>query len=170
MISTIFLITILLGGLSLASSTWFAGIQVFGARPDLVMLVLLWISFENDEYEGPVGGFLTGLLEDVLSLVPLGFHAFTRTIQAFLASSLHGAFRPDALVFPMVCGIGGTLLSMSSRLLLSWIFGIPEFADDLSRSGPWIEILLNALIAPFVFRFLEILRRYLVRSGKGSRG
>jgi rod shape-determining protein MreD len=162
MIRSIVLSTIILVACSLAQSTWFGGIAIFGVVPDVGLVVLIWISYRNGLVEGPVCGFLSGLAEDFLSSSPLGFHAFIRTAVAASASLLHGIFFVDKLLLPVALGVAGTLAKAVAAGALHLLFGSAVHVYSLTDRTLWIEAAYNGLISPIIFLVLTPLSRFLV--------
>ena len=83
---------ILLVGSVLVQVTALQSIQLFGAAPDLVLLVVIlggiWL-----QPEVAVGfGFVGGLLIDLLGLAPLGLSALSFTVAAYLTVRIREYF------------------------------------------------------------------------------
>ena len=53
------------------------------AVPDLLLLVLLFLSVNNGSTFGEVSGFYSGFLLDFLSASPLGLNSLIRTVIGF---------------------------------------------------------------------------------------
>jgi rod shape-determining protein MreD len=145
-----------------AQSTWFGAIAVFGVVPDLSLVILIWVSFKNGPIEGPVSGFCSGLLEDMISVAPLGFHAFIKTFVATLASFLHGSFFIDKLALPIVLGFVATLGKALASWILVLLFGAAVHSYSLLARILWIEACYNGLLAPLVFLLMTPFKRFLI--------
>jgi len=162
MIRTIVLSSVLLSFCVFAQTTWLGAVAVLQVVPDLSLVVLLWLSYQNGPVEGPASAFAAGLVEDFLSAAPLGFHAFVKTSVAFLASFLHGSFFIDRLVLPIALGALGTLAKAVAAGLLVLVFGDKVHGYALFERVLWIEAAYNGLVAPAVFLVLSLFRRLLV--------
>jgi rod shape-determining protein MreD len=168
MIRSILFSTILLVACTFAQSTWFGSIALFGVVPDLNLLVLIWVSYKNGPVEGPVSGFLSGLVEDFLSASPLGFHAFVKTAVAAATALLHGSFFIDKLLLPLLLGVAGTIAKAIAAGALFLLFGSSIHAYSFVGRILWIEAAYNAVLAPIVFLLLTPLSRFLVTErGRG---
>jgi rod shape-determining protein MreD len=168
MIRTIVLSSLLLVLCNFIQSTWFGSIAILGVVPDLALIVLVWLSYENGIAEGPISGFLSGLAEDFISASPLGFHAFVKTATATAAALLHGTFFIDRLFLPIVLGIASTIFKALVTGLLSLLFGGAVHAYNFLDRMIWIEAAYNGIIAPLVFLLLTPLKRLLVTEMKRS--
>jgi len=168
MIRSILFSTILLIACTIAQSTWFGGIAIFGVVPDLSLLVLIWMSYKNGPVEGPVSGFLSGLVEDFLSASPLGFHAFLRTVVAAATALLHESFFIDKLFLPLLLGITGTIAKAIAAGALYLLFGSSIHAYSFIGRVLWVEAAYNGVLAPVAFLLLAPLSRFLVTErGRG---
>jgi rod shape-determining protein MreD len=168
MIRSILFSTILLVACTFAQSTWFGSIALFGVVPDLNLLVLIWVSYKNGPVEGPVSGFLSGLVEDFLSASPLGFHAFVKTAVAAATALLHGSFFIDKLLLPLLLGVAGTIAKAIAAGALYLLFGSSIHAYSFVGRVLWIEAAYNGVLAPIVFLLLTPLSRFLVTErGRG---
>src|SRR5512135_2948084 len=83
-------------------STILGRVAIRGVRPDLAMLVLVFVSVRRGPMVGQVSGFATGFLEDLMNVSPLGFHSLMRTIIGFLYGLLSGNVFIDPFLMPIV--------------------------------------------------------------------
>lgn len=162
MIRSIALSTLLLVGFGFAQSAWLGGIAVLGVVPDIPLVALIWISYVNGPICGPSSGFLAGIIEDLTSAAPVGFHAFVRTVVATAASLLHGSFFIDRFFLPIVLGILATVTKALAAGLLHLLFGSAVHAYSFLDKAIWLEAAYNGVIAPLVFLLLSPLRRALI--------
>ncbi|PVZ71933.1 rod shape-determining protein MreD [Pelagibaculum spongiae] len=123
-------------------------------RPDWVALVLLyWVLALPHRFSvGWAWGF--GLLLDVLLNSPLGLHAFSLSIIAYLASLLHQRIRlahwwQQALQVMVLVGIHRLILLYGNVLLLG----------EQRPLIYWAAVPVSAMLWPFVFTLLRAVRR-----------
>ncbi len=72
----------------LVQSTFFGRLDLWNVRPDLGMLVLIFIAGGASTAECTLYGFLTGFLQDVYSPEYLGYNAFTMSLLGFMIGIL----------------------------------------------------------------------------------
>jgi rod shape-determining protein MreD len=72
----------------LMQSTLIGRIEIFGTRPDLALLVLIFIANQSNPVECILYGFFIGFLQDVYTPEYLGYNAFTMSLIAFLLGVL----------------------------------------------------------------------------------
>lgn len=68
----------------LLQSTFGAKFSIFGARPDIAMLVLILLVTDSGQVGSVLYGFFIGFLQDVYSPEFLGANSFTMSLMGFL--------------------------------------------------------------------------------------
>lgn len=147
---TLFTLLVFIGTMVLQTSV-FPRIPIGGMKPDLVIIIVVYLGLVKGAEVGSLSGFAFGLVEDVISGTYLGSNALAKTIIGFL------------------CGVGGKRLythSMFSQILCVGLSSVVNIALRLSIHGfgaEWRQILLyetvyTLLCCPFlviVFRQAE---------------
>ncbi len=149
-------------------STLLEHIAVQGVKPDLCTIILVFVALRSGSMVGQLSGFATGIVQDVLSLTPLGFFSLIRTIIGYLYGLIQGSMFANSLFIPIVFVLSATLI----KGLLIWIFtliftvaspGIVYFGAKF-----WIEVGYNSILAPFVFALLNLIRVFKVSEREGA--
>lgn len=147
--------TILVTIFAALQSVFFRHGLVAGVTPDFALIILIFSSFQHGSFKAQTTGFISGIVHDLLSITPLGFHAFTRTLIGYLYGLFKGKLFLDPILVPMLLAAVGTftkavlgffILSMFSQGHASVVF-TPELG---------VEIGLNTLAAPFLFGLLKL--------------
>ncbi len=138
-------------------------INLWGARPDLMLLVVLSWAVVRGMDEGLVWGFIGGLITDVLSGGPPGATVLALLAVAFLAGQPWGRGVGSSvirlLLLALLCVIVYHLLLLAA---LAWTgYAVDWGWALLSVAGP--SALLNASLSPFVQRPLDWLERRIRR-------
>jgi rod shape-determining protein MreD len=77
---------ILLGVFALLFQTYFVPhIEIVVWRPDIILMVVLYSGNRYGVLAGTLSGFFLGLLQDTLSLTPIGISSLANSICGFLA-------------------------------------------------------------------------------------
>jgi rod shape-determining protein MreD len=153
----------LLAGVALVQSVLLSQVTLWGARPDLMVLVVVGWSVVRDVEEGVVWAFIGGLMVDLFSGGPLGSTMMALLAVAFLTGQPWGrgigspVVRLWLLAFAAVMAYHLILLA-----ILAWTgVGIDWTRSLLRVAAP--SALLNAMLAPFVQRPLSWLERQVRR-------
>ena len=159
MITSYFISIVILLIISVLESTWLSAITIF--RPDISILVLIYISFYSNSAQGIVSGFFSGLIIDGTSLAPWGYTAFMRTILAWIYSIFSGKLILDKIFIPMLMGFTATIAKYIIMLFLFLLFKTPSLLSSIINYNTLLEIGLNSLAAPIVFFLLSLLFKFI---------
>jgi rod shape-determining protein MreD len=82
-------------------------IELFGGRPDLLLIVLVSYSLRKGPNWGMTVGFVVGLIQDLFSAHVRGLLALSKTLAGFVAGSLRGKFaeRTEFFLTLFICGL-----------------------------------------------------------------
>ncbi|MDR1803938.1 MAG: rod shape-determining protein MreD [Treponema sp.] len=144
---------------ALLQSTVFLRLVVYlRAIPDMALCILVYSAYVNGIMTGQFTGFFSGLLLDFFSASPLGLNSLTRTIVGAVTGLLKDTFILDHFFLPMILCAGATIL----KALLYWLLGLvfPEAVPSYAFYNLtfWIELGMNALLAPIIFAILGLFR------------
>ena len=128
-----------------------------GIKPDYVLIMVILISNYRGSIKGQLLGFTSGLIEDFLSLSPLGFNSLVNTVIGYLAGITSEKIFLDPILVPVVFIFIGTLLKTFLSFLIFLIF-LKEKADFIYTSSLLIEIGMNIILTPFIYMFLKVIR------------
>ena len=139
-------------------STLLHWVAIRGVIPDLGLIILVFVAIRRGSMTAQLSGFATGVVEDFLSLSPLGFHAFIRTLVGFLYGLTVGSIFVDPILMPVILTIIATLFkALISSVLVSFL-SIPAEGFRVFTGPLWIEMGYNAVLAPFLFALLGLLK------------
>lgn len=144
-------------------STLLHWVAVRGVIPDLGLIVLVFVAIRRGSMTAQLSGFASGVVEDVLSLSPLGFHAFIRTVVGFLYGLTEGSIFVDPILMPVILIIIATLFKALISSLLVAFLSIPAAGFGVFAGPLWIELGYNAVLAPFLFAALGLLKAFKPR-------
>jgi rod shape-determining protein MreD len=147
---------------TILQSTLLARLAVYHAVPDIALGILIFSAYNNGTMTGQLTGFFSGLLLDLLSASPLGLNAFIRTLIGVSVGLMKGTFFLDTLFLPMaLCG-GATLIKALFFWILHLLFAPAVPAYAVMSPVLWVELILNVLLAPFLFALLKLFKSLLV--------
>ncbi len=139
-------------------STILGRIAILGVRPDLALIVLVFVALRRGSMAAQVAGFTSGIVEDLVSASPVGFHMLLRTLIGFLYGLFSGNVFVDPLLMPIVLTVVATILKGLISGIISLVFGLKASGFLYFTGRLWIEAGYNALAAPFLFALLNLLK------------
>jgi rod shape-determining protein MreD len=142
----------------LFQATILNAIAIIGVKPDITLMVIIFLGFRKGRVVGQIAGFLTGLFEDFISLSPPGFNALVKTTVGFLYGLVEGGFIIDAMIIPIIFLAAGTIIKGIVSWLLVIIFSLDYSGVSIFSVKFVIEILYNCLLAPFIFALLKLIK------------
>ncbi len=141
-------------------------IAIFDVKPDLTLILLVLFSVRRGAWIGQTSGFTAGLLEDFLSLSPLGFHSFIKTLTGYLYGNIHGKIYIDPIFFPLLFVLTASLLKGLLTLLLILIFQVSLSFEGYFSWRFWLETGYNLVLTPFLFFLYRLMEGILDKRGK----
>jgi len=152
----------------LLQSTILGRIAIRGVRPDLAMLVLVFVSVRRGPMVGQVSGFASGFLEDLMNVSPLGFHSLLRTVIGYLFGLLSRNVFIDPFLMPIILAVVATLLKGLLSGVVSALFGIASSGFITFTGRIWIEMGYNGIVAPFLFALLNLFKVFKQADKEGA--
>ncbi|MCL2791457.1 MAG: rod shape-determining protein MreD [Spirochaetaceae bacterium] len=128
--------------------------------PDIALIILVFFSNYRGVVAGQASGFIIGIAKDFLSLSPLGFNSFIKTVIGFIFGNSKGKIFIDPIFFPMLLILFATLIKGFAAAIVSSVFLAPEAAPAIFTVRFAIELVQNCICAPFVFAFMKLVKLY----------
>jgi rod shape-determining protein MreD len=139
--NVLFLVVIGTAVLVLQTTSW--GFLVPAAyKPDLALILVLWVSLRMTFAIGAGFAFAVGLAIDILSGSPTGLFALIYCLLFATCGFLHSTFRIDVLSGKAVTVFGSTLAAGAIVFLVRWLSGPFELGWSVSQ---WV--LLKSVVA-----------------------
>ena len=140
--------------IALLQNAWLSRINLFGSRPDLMLLVVLGWTIVRGVNEGVVWAFVGGLMIDLLSGGPLGATILALLAVAFVGHQPWGEGLGAPLVRVVLLALVG---SVAYHVMLLAVLTATGHIVDWSYSflqvaGP--SLILTVVLAPVVRRIL----------------
>ncbi|MDR3356940.1 MAG: rod shape-determining protein MreD [Spirochaetaceae bacterium] len=152
---------------AILQSTLLAPLSVyFYAKPDLALDILVFSAYLNGMMAGQFSGFFSGLMLDFLSNAPLGMNLFVRTVIGAASGILTGNFLLDRILLPATLCAGATLLKAGLLFLLNLLFAGAIPAYRFNTPTLWVELAMNAALAPLIFLLLKNLNKFIKKRSR----
>lgn len=159
MIKPFFVATLFALGFALFEAAILSNLLFLPVVPDFLLLCTLYFSVQNGTLFGTTNGFVSGLFLDFLSASPFGLHSLLRTIIGYIGGLFHKTLNINGILLPMVLGFAATLCKAAIIWVLSLFYPMGVQSYHLISSSFAFELVLNAILAPFTFRFLDLFER-----------
>ena len=141
----IFLIAIVL------QTTVFHFLPIGGVKPDLVLIIVVYLGLVKGSDAGCVSGFFFGLIEDICSYgTALGSHALTKTIIGFFCGISGKRIYTQSLLSHLLCVGIGTIVDVVLLLSIKGFGSVPNW-KQLVLYQPLYNIICCPLIL-LIFR------------------
>jgi rod shape-determining protein MreD len=140
-------------------------VDLWGARPDLVLLVTLCWAFMEGSDRGALWGFLGGLMVGLLSGGPAAATALALLAGCFVAGQQWGQGLGLDVARLLVLAFGGTLTYHFVLLGALALTGHSVLWGQSLLTVAVPSALLNALLTPFVWQPFRWLERRTSRRG-----
>jgi rod shape-determining protein MreD len=160
----------LLGALAIVlQTTWLGSVSLGGIVADPLLAIVLAVGLLHGPEEGALVGAGLGLLQDVMTGVPLGLGMLGNLIVGFCAGLGQRSIYVEDLSMPALAGAVMTVLRAIVWIGAAHLVGL---LDVSFLEAVWVTVLAacyNGLIAVPVFHGLRRLDRALVRLYERSR-
>ena len=152
-------------------------IRVYGATPNLVLLAVCFIAIHAPRDAALLGCFSMGLMQDLLTLQPLGLFALSYGLVALaITGAGHVLYREHPLTH-LSLAFGAALMTMAVLLINDWLRPPGEALTpqevgsaggaEVPAAGPvrldvlteFARVVYTAVLAPFVLYVLQRFRR-----------
>ena len=158
----VILIFLLLFVAIILQSTLFQLLSVWNVRPDICLIIIIFAALQRGPMAGMLTGFTAGLMEGFFTS-PIGFHALIKTILGYVLGRFEGVLSIDSFVMKILLVIGATLAEGTLRGFGHLIFGIAGPPFFIFVLTVLLECAYNAVLAPFVFFLLKIMKMFKVK-------
>ncbi len=133
-------------------STLLAQATVLGVIPQIVLVVVVSLTYLDGERVGVVAGFSAGLLQDLLPFpAVIGLTAFVYTLVGYAVGNLRQFAPADSVWTPVLVVALASAVAEFSYASLSIILGEPWVGLGYTARVAGLVVLYNTLLTPFVF-------------------
>lgn len=145
---------LVIAGTAILQSTVLRFMEIAGAIPDLVLVMLVFLANKNGVMTGQVTGFVGGVVLDLMGLSPLGFYALIYTVLGALFGLTRGKMFVDPIFLPVLLTVVAILIKALLAVVVAGLFAIETVQGQVFTSGYLVELAYSGLIGPVVFALL----------------
>lgn len=137
----------------------FAGADLLGGTPDVLLLVLLGIALQRGAVAGAAAGFLGGLLLDVATLESLGVTSLLLTLVGYWAGRFGEATGRDRRYVPPAAILAATVFVALGGYTLHYMLGADILAERALVTTLLPGLGLNLIVGVPVLSLCRVLLR-----------
>lgn len=133
-------------------------------KPDLMLIVVICLSFISGTEEGVIVGFVGGLLKDIFSVHLLGINALVKTLIGFIAGVIREKIFSQHLMW--VVTISTFIFTFINNLIIYLLLNALQSNYDFTviLKGFYLnQAIINSLLTPFIFTGIKKIFLYLNR-------
>lgn len=144
----------------LLQATLLSSLTIDAAKLDLVLILTIYFGFKGGIMAGQTTGFTGGLLEDLISQpTNFGINALIKTIIGFGIGNFHRRVYSESyltiFLIVFICTLIKGVLLQTIFFFISQDQYTMNMALDYVFHTLLIELLYNAILAPFIFILLN---------------
>ncbi len=139
-------------------------LRVAGVKPDLLFIVIVYVSYSFGSFYGEVTAFISGIFHDSLSNTPLGLLTFPKISLALIIGMFGRNVIKSNIITITLLVFAASLAKGVITLFFSYIFHQASISAILSVILP--EAFYNAILSPaFFYIFDKVFEKELEREG-----
>lgn len=128
-------------------------IRTLGVKPDILFIIIVYLSYNFGPFYGETCGFAGGLLQDCVSRSPLGLLAFPKMAIGLVAGMLGKDVFKNNLLTIMLLMFIASLAKGVITLMLCYAFSDASISQVITVIIP--EAVYNSFISPIIFILLD---------------
>jgi rod shape-determining protein MreD len=159
--ASIYLSLLILGGTVIVQGTLLARFRLFGASPNLLLVVVVCWSLLHTVSEGLLWAFVGGLGVDLIAGLPLGSTPLALMPTCFLAGLGRSSIFTNSVLLPALLVALATLIFGWINLILLNARGVPVDWAGSALRVMLPELALNVLLALVIYPVLRWLAAHI---------
>ena len=141
-------------------TTVFARLTLFGAAPDLILILVVCFAFLEGTHGGMLAALIGGLLADIFSTHVLGVQLLSKLLLAYLIGLTEEKIFKENPMVSVVGIIFATFIDYFLTCLLYQSFGIIKINFLDMQQIFWGELIYNVVLIPVIY---VLLYKWLIR-------
>lgn len=138
-------------------------VDIFGVRPNLIIILIVSISLLEGRNYGAAVGFIAGLCLDSVTGVALGYQALIGMLLGLLLGNINKRFFKENIFVMLICTFISTILFESAIIIVSHTIGLKINYIETFESVILPEAVINSLVGSLIFLLLVIVHRKLAK-------
>ncbi len=144
---------LILVSLTVQSHPSFSAISIFGIKPDLLFIIIIYLAYRNGALYGEICGFSGGFMLDAVSNAPFGMFTFPAVVCGYLVGKYGSDLFKNTVPTVMLLVFTASVLKGTVTFILCLIFSEGYFMQIFTVVFP--EAFYNGLVSPLFFLVLD---------------
>ncbi|MCA1823683.1 MAG: rod shape-determining protein MreD [Mycobacteriales bacterium] len=140
-------------------TTVFAWLPLFGARPNVVLVLVVCFALSDGPGVGTIVGFAAGLSVDLLSDHTLGLRALVYCVTGWAAGTVRAMIDRFSTTTPIIVVAAAAAVAEVAYAAFGALLGDPRAAFAPVARGLPFACLYDVILTPFVFSAVNALVR-----------
>jgi len=140
-------------------------LHVFGAGPDVMLLLAVVAGIVGGPRVGALFGFAAGILLDLFLETPMGLSALVFCLVGYAVGNIQGGVLRAAWWIPVVTTLVASVAGVALYALVATVVGQPHLVTPHLFVVAAVVGIFNALLAPFALRLV----RWSISDATGER-
>lgn len=129
--------------------------------PDLILICSIYLAVNNGKLFGTTIGFVSGMFLDFMTIGPFGLNCLVHTVMGYFFGTFRKTLNTSGVLIPLVFGFAFTLIKGICLFIVSILYPNLKYFDLISLDF-LMQILITAILTPFIFKFLNKFNRILL--------
>lgn len=133
-------------------------------KPDLMLIVVICMSFISGTEEGTIVGFAGGLLKDLFSVHFLGINALVKSLIGYIAGVIRERIFSQHIMW--VVAISTFIFTFINNIIIFFLLNALNTNYDFAitiRNFVLSQAIINSIISPFLFIGIKKIFTYINR-------
>jgi len=133
-------------------------------KPDLILIVVICMSFISGTEEGTIVGFAGGLLKDVFSVHYLGINALVKSLIGYIAGVIRERIFSQHIMW--VVAISTFIFTFINNMIIYFLLNALHSNYDFAmiiKNFVLSQAIMNSILSPFLFIGIKKIFTYLSR-------
>lgn len=133
------------------SSPVYDGIRNFlTVKPDLVLIFLIFVSFRGGSFEGMLYGFFAGILQDIITIGPIGMNSLIYLNVGFLVGQFKNKIYTDSILPLVILVFFATIFKSILGFFINTFFSTLSGSVVHFKNQILFETLANTMLSPML--------------------
>ncbi len=145
-------------------------ISIGGVKPDIILIVTVYVGLRQGKEKGISTGFIFGLIQDSLSAGIIGVNALSKGLLGFIVGNVREKIMSENMITQSLFIFIATIFDGLILLLISETIFQEELGGRISLRPLFLQALYSSIIGPLLFLVLKWIKdKYVLLKKEAKR-